>query len=118
MSVAFVSVLGSPRTASLSPTDTSDHTLIDVGSLGSALLQVIIANNTGSAATATVQWHDGTTDWDIYAGKSISANDTLIAELFIRLPENGAIKVASGTANALTFTVTIADYVGQVGGRV
>lgn len=112
MSAAQIALSGLPRSEALKPADTNEATLLATGDNGAVLLQLVIANNTGSAADATVKWSDGTTDWDIVSGKAIAANDSEIIDAVIRLPSDGALKVTSGTGGALTFTATVVEFVG------
>ena len=67
----------------------------------------IICNSTASAAVATVKWGDGSTDYDVIAGKSIAANSSEVYDLMLPLRENHTVKVTSGTGNALTFSFVI-----------
>lgn len=86
--------------------------MLTAGGAGATVLAVAISNNTGAAASATVRWRDDSaaTDWDIIVAKSIAANDSLfIPEIIMPLRESDAIKVTSGTANALTFTLLVAE---------
>lgn len=110
MSSAQIALSGRPRSTALKPSDTNEATLITLADRGGLLLQLVIANNTGSAANATVKWNDGTTDWDIVSAKSIAANDSTIIDPFIRVPDGGSIKVTSGTGDALTFTATVVEF--------
>lgn len=105
-------VPGKRRLVSLKPADTNEATIFTAGPYGATVLAVVISNNTGTAANATVRWRDdsASTDWDIIATKSVGVNDTLyINEAVFPLRESDLIKVTSGTGNALTFTVLVAE---------
>jgi hypothetical protein len=114
---ASVDVFGRRRTVSLKPTDTNEATLVTAGKAGMTVVWICIANGENAANAASVEWYDGTTDWPVYAAKSIAANDTHMADVCIEIPDGGSLKVTSGDADEITFTVTIVESLGAVGGR-
>ena len=89
--------------------------MFTAGERGAAVVGIIISNNTGGAIAATVRWGDGSTDYDIYAALSVAANASEISEAYVELPESGTVKVTSATGNALTFTLTVVEYIGALG---
>ncbi len=115
MTAAVVSIPGVPITVSATPADTNEATLFTAGTKGATIVQMIVANVTSGALTATIQWNDATTDWDIYRAKSVAANDSLLFEPFIHLPASGAIKITSSSGNGLTFTATLVERLGAIG---
>ncbi|MDP3971976.1 MAG: hypothetical protein Q8P61_03585 [Candidatus Nanopelagicales bacterium] len=117
MSVAQVVVGGTRRLVGLKPANTNEATMFTAGSERPVVVQIVVANNTGSAAAATIKWGDGSTDYDVISGKSIGANDSWIQDIFLPLFDAYTIKVTSGTGNALTFTLAIVEYSGALGGR-
>lgn len=110
MTAAAINIGGQRRAIGLKPANTNEATMLTAGKDMPVLIGLIVANNTGSAANATVRWGNGTTDYDIVAAKSIAANDSYLPDLPpIPLREGYTIKVTSGTGNALTFTLVIAS---------
>lgn len=107
MSAATVVISGQRRLIGLKPADTNEATMLTAAKEFSVIVGVIVANNTGSAAVATVKWGDGSTDYDVISGKSVAANDSIYPDVFLPLREGYTIKVTSGTGNALTFTLVI-----------
>lgn len=108
MSDAAVPVGGQRTPKGLKPSDTNEATMYTAGKEFPVIVGMAVANNTGSAANATIRWGDGSTDYDIIATKSVAAHDTLfLPDIFLPLREGYTIKVTSGTGNALTFTLII-----------
>lgn len=110
--IAALNVEGQRRLVSVKPADTVEATAFTAPKQGAVVLGIIIANNSASTVTATVRWTDtsATTDWDIVVSKSIAANDTgYINEIVLPLRATDLIKVTSGTASALTFTLLVAE---------
>lgn len=82
--------------------------------------QIVVANTTGSAANATVSIYTngavaqgsapaGGTAYPVVSAVSVPANASLIAvdkTTAIYLQEGTSISITSGTANALTFTIS------------
>lgn len=85
--------------------------------------QIVVANSTGSAANATVNVYTngavaqgsapaGGTAFPIVSAISVPANASLIAvdkTTAIYLQEGTSITITSGTANALTFSISYED---------
>jgi hypothetical protein len=117
MTAANVNAQGVPVTVSAKPTDTNEATLFSVGQKPAVLVALVLCNNDGSARTATVQWNDGSTDYEIYTALSIAANTSVFAEPFIAIPAGGSLKITQGTASGITFTATLVESVGALGGQ-
>lgn len=114
MSAAAHTIDGPGRMVGLKPANTSEADILTAGDERPVVVGIVIANNTGSAATATLRWNDGTTSYDILAAKSVAANDTLfVDQIFLPLRSGYKIKVTSGTGNALTFTLVVVERVGR-----
>lgn len=106
MSATIYAVGSQGRITSLKPADTAEAVLYEAGAHDLPVaVQLIISNNSGGAVNATVRWSDGVTDYDIYATKSIAANDTLVQDFYLPLGRNGSVKVTSSSGGALTFSL-------------
>lgn len=114
---ADVSIPGIRRTVSAVPANTDEATLFTAGNRGVTVVWICLANGENSANAATVQWNDGSTDFNIYSGKSIPANDSVFSDVHIELPAGGSIKITSGDADEVTFTITVVESIGGVGGE-
>jgi hypothetical protein len=117
VSAGNVNIPGVLVSVAAKPTDTNEATLFTAGDKGATLVALSLCNNDGSARTATVQWNDGTTDWEIYTAYSIAANTTVLVEPFIHLPASGSLKITQGTASGITFTATMVERMGAIGGE-
>jgi len=117
MTAAAFGVVGVPKTYVAKPADTNEATIFTAGQKGALLVGIVLCNNDGSARTATVQWHDGTTDWEIVTALSVAANTTTILEPFISIPAAGLVKITQGTNSGITFHVTVVENIGVIGGR-
>ena len=101
---------GNRRLVGLRPANASEATMYTARKERPAVVGIIIANETAGAVAATVKWGDGATDYRILAAKSIAANDLYVLDtIFLPLKEGHTIKVTSGSGNALTFTLVIAE---------
>lgn len=116
MTAAHVGIFGKPKTYVAKPADTNEATIFAAGNAPATLVALLLCNNDGSARTATVQWNDGTTDWEIYTALSVAANTSVLAEPFIVIPAGGALKVTQGTNSGITFHMTLVEDAGA--GRV
>lgn len=114
---ADVSVPGTRRSIGLTPAATDEATLFTAGAKGATVVWLCIANAESSANVATVKWNNGSTDYVIYNEKSVAADDSLMTEVHIELPAAGSIKVTSGDADEVTFTITVVENIGGVGGE-
>lgn len=114
---ALVSVAGTHRSIGLTPANTNEATIFTAGNRGAEWVALVIANAESSANLATVKWGNGSTDYVVYNEKSIAADDSLIVDLHIDIPAGGTIKVTSSDADELTFTVTVVESIGGVGGE-
>lgn len=95
----------------LRPADTNAASLYSPASPAKRAIvrTIIVANNTGSAATFRIFHDNDGTTYDqstaLYYGKSVAANDTHKIETYIVMDDtSGNLAVRTGTANALTFT--------------
>ena len=119
--VNVTSILGT--TTYLVPGGTSALVLIPNAAASGTVFkinQIVVANTTGSAANATVAVYSngaqaqgnapaGGTAYPIVSAVSVPANASLIAvdkTTAIYLMEGTSISVTSGTASALTFTIS------------
>lgn len=101
---------GQRRPIGLRPANTAEATMFTAGKERPSVVGIIVANETGGAVAATLKWGDGSTDYRVLAAKSIGANDVYVLDgIFIPLKEGYTIKVTSGSGNALTFTLIIAE---------
>lgn len=107
------------KTTYATPSNTSANVLL-ANSSGSnkvfKINQIIAANTTGTAATATVAVNTAAagsgTSYPIASAISVPANASLIIvdkTLQLYLEEDKSIVVTSGTASSLTFTVSYED---------
>lgn len=80
------------------------------------VVEILITNSSGSAATITLNKFDGVTDWPLLGAKSIAANDVYELTFPFVLPKTWTLRATPGTANVLTVHVTYIDATGPVGG--
>ena len=113
----FVEILGARRPIGLKPADTNEATLYTAAKENPTMLKLHVANLTATPANATVKWGDGTTDYSIIDTFAVPARGYLVEDLVIPMKDGYTIKVTSGTANALTFTIIISEYGGVLGGE-
>ena len=104
---ANVTIPGPRAIVGSKPTDTNEATVYTAGKEFPVLVQLLICNGTGSAATATAKWGDGTTDYDMLNAYSVAAHSYVLLDVLIPLRENYTLKVTSGTGSALTYTFVI-----------
>lgn len=112
MTAAHVGIIGRPKTYVAKPADTNEATIFTAGEAQATLVALLLCNTDSGAQTATVQWSDGTTDWDIYTALSVAANTSVFAEPFIVIPAGGSIKITQGAASKITFHVTVVEDAG------
>lgn len=112
MSAASHDIPGVAAAYASTPANTNEATLFTAGKRGGVLVQMYIANVTGSAANATVKWGDGSTDHAVVSVKSIAGNDYLHLDMNIPLREGQTVKITSGTNSALTFTAVVIERIG------
>lgn len=106
---------GKARPIASAPADTNEATLFTAAK-GNALIGLWVANGTGSPANATVKWGDGSTDYPLIDTFAVPAYGYLIEpEIYIPLGSSYTVKITSGTANALTFTIVILEGQSAVG---
>lgn len=110
-------VAGIRRTVSAVPADTNEATLFTAGNRGATVVWLCIANGENAANLATVKWNNGSTSYVLYNEKSVAADDSLMTDVHIELPAGGSIKITSGDADELTFTITVIESIGGVGGE-
>lgn len=117
MTAARATVEGTRLTVAATPADTNEATLYTAGSKGGTVVWLCIANAENAANAATVVRRDSsaTTDYPIYTAKSVSANDSVMTDVFLQLDSGDLIKVTSGDADELTFTITVIENLGAVG---
>lgn len=119
--VGVTSIYG--NTTYYTPSGTSAVVLLPNASGSNSVMkigQITVANTTGSAANATISIYtngavaqgsapSGGTAYPIVSTVSVPANASLIAvdkTTSFYLTENTSISITSGTANALTFSVS------------
>lgn len=112
-----VSVAGVRRTVSAAPADTNEATLFTAGNKGATVVWLGIANAENAANLATLKWNDGSTSYTLYNEKSIPADDSIFEDIHIELPAGGSIKVTSSDADEITFTITVVESIGALGGE-
>lgn len=105
----FADMQGQRRAVSSTPANTSEATLFTASGNNVTFAWLHIANTTASAANATVKWGDGSTDYSIIDTYSVPGRGFVTEELMIPLRDGYTIKITSGTADALTFTVVVAE---------
>lgn len=82
----------------------------------SKIIEIWIANVTGSAATVTVEWYVSRTAvaYTLCFQKSVPANDFLqLQPQALGLSESDEVRVTAGTANALHVTLTPVEVSGR-----
>lgn len=104
---AYADIPGDRKIVSATPSGTSQVTLHTADGTTPKVILLKIANLTASAANATVKWGDGTTDYSIIDTYSIPGRGYLIEDVLIPLSQGYTIKITSGTASALTFTIVM-----------
>lgn len=109
MTAANVNVQGTRRLIGLAPAGTSEVTMFEAADEKPVVVAIHIANLTSSAADATVKWGNGATDYALIATHSIAARAYINLPVFLPLPKGGAIKVKSGTGDALAFTLAVLE---------
>ena len=119
----FAATTASGTTTYLTPSGTSAVVLIpNAASSGQVfkINQIVVANTTASAANATVSIYSngavaqgsapsGGTAYPIVSAVSVPANASLIAvdkTTAVYLMEGNSISITSGTASALTYTIS------------
>lgn len=117
MTAATVAVYGAAKTYAAKPADTNETVIYAAGERGGTLVSLLLCNNDGSARTATIQWSDGATDWEMYTALSVAANTSVEKEPFITIPAGGSLKVTQGTASGITYHATIVESLGVMSGR-
>lgn len=114
---AYIPIPGNNRLIGLTPEDTNEATMFTAAGERPVVAGIIIANAHSSAVAATVKWGDGSTDFPIIPAKSIPANSNMIQDLFLPLFDGYTIKVTSGMADLLTFTLVVVERVGSLQGQ-
>ncbi len=90
-------------------TNTSVTTLLATQSNAADLTEIAVANESGSAATITLDRYDGSTARTIFKG-TVAANDTLFINFdAYRLLSTQSIRGTAGTGNVLTCHVSYKD---------
>ena len=112
----LINIPGVRRSVASTPADTNEATLFTAGAKGATVVWICISNRENAANLATVKWNNGT-DYPIYTSKSIAANDAEFKDLHIELPSAGTIKITSSDADELTFTITVVESIGGIGGE-
>ena len=119
--VNVTSILGTPTY--LTPSGTTAVVLLQNAAASGTVMkinQIVAANTTGSAANATVAVYSngavaqgsapaGGTAFPVVSAVSVPANASLIAvdkTTAIYLMEGNSISITSGTASALTYTIS------------
>ena len=106
MSVSFPPEVKKDRVSS-TPANTNEATLYTAGNDNPCLIGLWITNITSTAAKATLKIDDGTA-YSLIHEFEIPGNGYLIEpEIYIPMDSGDTIKITSGTASALTFTVII-----------
>lgn len=97
---------GQPQTESANYTSTSPANLLTASGPGKEngldVTQIIVANPNAGAKTITISRYDGATEWPIFPGKSIPANDYVVLECFIRLIRGESLRVTPGATDSIT----------------
>lgn len=114
---AYTPVPGNNRLIGLTPANTSEATMFTAAAERPVVVGLIIANAHSSAVAATMKWTDGSTDYPILSAKSIAANDSFFQDVFLPLFDGYEVKVTSGSANMLTFTLVVVERVGSLQGQ-
>ena len=115
---AQVNVTGTRRPIGLTPSDTNEATIFTAGEAVTTLVQFWVANLTATAATTTIKWGDGSTDYPLISVFSVPARGYLREDCMIPLRPGYTVKVTSGTSSALTYSVIITEAAGGLGGKV
>lgn len=122
MSVAALLLGGLQKPISTFLTTTS-QTVVFTAQVGNSNARTIVlsaglVNETGSAATLTLEWNDGTTDRKWFK-RSVPANDTVfIDQLPLMLLNGFTIKATASAGNAITITLSIMQDSGALGGML
>jgi hypothetical protein len=64
-----------------------------------------------------VKWGDGTTDYALISVFSMPERGYLRESVLVPMRENYTVKITSGTASALTFTIVVTEFGGAFGGE-
>lgn len=113
--IVNVSTINAGTTYSTAPNTTAYYIITNASSSGQVikLNNVVIANGTGSAASANVFINSaaagGGTNYPIVGSISVPGNASLIAvdkSTSVYLTENTSLVIQSATANALTFSAS------------
>lgn len=102
-----VPIRGQYQIIGLTPANTNEATMFTAGSEFPVLTNIHVANVTASIADATIKWNDGSTSYSLIDTFGVPGRGYLVEDLFIPLRSSYTIKVTSGTANALTFTLVV-----------
>ncbi len=100
---------GISQTVATLLTNTSVATLLTSPNNAADVTEIAIANESGSAATITIDRYDGSTARTIFKG-TVAANDTLFINFdAYRLLGTHSIRGTAGTGNVLTCHVSYKD---------
>jgi len=90
---------------------TSSTTIVPAVAAGQKItLDSILVSCDGTGTAITVWWSDGTNNFNIINGTSVSANDVLqIRDLHIPLRQGYSLKCQAGTANHLSVTAVVIE---------
>lgn len=100
------------RTIASKPSDTNAATIYAPGTGATGVLKYMNIAAT-SAASATVWWNDGSTDYLLLDAYSLPANTSVafvFGEPVIRGDDSAVLKVKTSSANNITFTARIDEF--------
>ena len=101
-----VELTGQFRIDGLTPANTNEATMFTAANERPTIVEFWVANLTAAPANATIKWSDGSNDYSIIDTFCVPARGYLVErEVMLPLRSGYLIKVTSGTANALTFTL-------------
>lgn len=112
-----IRLVGHPRAVGLTPTNTSQATMFTAQDNNTAVTEIWVANTSGSTRQATVKWGNGVTDYPIISSFDLAGNTYFHEDIMIPLRTGYTLKVTSGAANDITFTITVIEGGSAFGGR-
>lgn len=109
--------IGATRSTPKAIAGTSANDVLTAPSKGALFLTINVANTTGSAVTATVNWYraSDTTAYSLRSGFSIAANTSTIVEFPVEMAAGDKIQVTASTGSALVAVATWLERMGALG---